>query len=129
MGAPLKPSEVAEGRGFFDHAAEWASGQVSRAPFFTLCLALVAGWLVLLPFRGFDNQLWHLVLNSPTTAVTFLLVALLQNSQQRFEHSMNHKMNAMSDALADFMDADDRVDKRHIKELRAAVGIERRESA
>lgn len=92
-------------RTLFDDIASRVSAVVARAPFFVLCLTFVVGWLIALPFVGWKNELAHLLLNSPTTALTCLLVALLQNSQARFENSVNLKLNAMAGAVADLMDA------------------------
>lgn len=110
--------------GLFDRFADWATTVVSRAPFFSLCAALVIGWCIGLPFAGPKNQLYHLLLNSPTTAITFLLVALLENAQARFEKSTNKKLNAIADYLADISDDPD-----HAAELRKAVGIEKEMAA
>lgn len=118
----------------FDRFANQAAVLVARAPFFALCVAIVLGWLLGLPFAGPTNQLYHLLLNSPTTAITFLLVALLQNGQARFEHATNQKLNAISSFLAAYAstvgESDERDDMRgHVEELRRAVGIEQEMSA
>jgi low affinity Fe/Cu permease len=65
--------------------------------------------------------------NAATTIITFLLVALLQNSQQRADLAVQHKLNAIADALADLMDFYEEDDDQD--ELRAAVGLEERESS
>jgi low affinity Fe/Cu permease len=74
---------------------------------------------------------WQLVINTVTTIVTFLLVALLQNTQKRTDDAVQQKLNAIADGLSDLMDqfADDRPRLRADRdELRAAVGLEDRES-
>jgi len=109
----------------FDKFAEAASTFVSKAPFFSFCLAIVVGWLIGLPFAGPSNQLYHLVLNSPTTAITFLLVALLENSTHRFEKTTNQKLNALANAMADLMDEFEGMETDQ-RELRDAVGLEER---
>lgn len=96
-------------RTLFDELASRVSAVVARAPFFALCATFILGWLIGLPIAGWKSDIYHLLLNSPTTALTFLLVALLQNSTARFENSVNLKLNAMAAALADFMDAQARV--------------------
>ena len=68
-----------------------------------------------------------------TTIITFLLVALLQNSQTRNDNATQHKLNAVADALADLMSHmadryDDEALRHDIRELRAAVGLEAYES-
>ena len=50
-----------------------------------LWLGFVAGWIVSGFAAGFGNESWHLWLNSPTTALTFLGVYALHNTQHRHE--------------------------------------------
>ncbi len=67
------------------------------------------------------------LINTPTTIITFVLVALLQSTQMRNEQPLQHKQNALADGLADLMEhfAEDEPDRRAAKEdLRAAVGLE-----
>lgn len=120
--------------GFFDRFAERASDLVSRAPFFVFCVALIVMWVPTFPLAG-DFDTWQLLINTPTTILTFLLVAILQNSQRRGEVAMQRKLDALADGLADFMehfldgerDEDKEADlARDVDELKAAVGIEER---
>jgi low affinity Fe/Cu permease len=83
----------------FDRFADWVADQVAHAWFFAFCAGLVVGWTVLLPYMGVRNQLWHLALNSPTTAITFLLVALLHNTAHRSEEASNERHEVMLKAL------------------------------
>ena len=134
------PSQVSSGVGFFDHFAGWATELASRAPFFAFCLALVVIWLVqgaisvlatgsLATFLGARYQL---EINTTTTIITFLMVALLQNSQTRENQATQHKLNAIADGVADLMEhlsdryADSGLSK-DVAELRSAVGLESRE--
>jgi low affinity Fe/Cu permease len=84
---------------WFDRFADFIASWVARAPFFVGCLLLVVLWTAGLPIAGPKNQLYHLLLNSPTTAITFLLLALLQNTQARFEHAQNARWEAIFDHL------------------------------
>lgn len=121
------PTQVDGDLGVFDRFADVAARFASRAPFFAACVALVVLWApTYLVVRDFDT--WQLLINTPTTIVTFLLVALLQNSQSRADKAVQHKLNAIAEALADLMDEDDGLD-RDQDELRAAVGLEERESS
>jgi low affinity Fe/Cu permease len=79
-----------------------------------------------------DINTWQLIINTLTTIVTFLLVALLQNTQTRSDQAVHHKLNAIADALADLMErmSDERPELRKDREeLRAAVGLEDREGS
>jgi low affinity Fe/Cu permease len=121
---PTMPSEVSQHVGFFDRFAEGASRLASRAWFFCFCVILVVVWAPsILVLHSIDT--WQLIINTVTTIVTFLMVALLQNSQTRTDQALQHKLNAIADALSDMMDKDHPQDA---KELREAVGLEERES-
>ena len=99
-----KNPEIRE-QGFFDRFAAAVSTQVSHAWFFSLCVLLILFWLPSKPLFG-SMDTWQLVINTLTTCVTFLLVALIQNAQARFENTTNLKLNAVAAALADLMDAE-----------------------
>jgi hypothetical protein len=120
-------------RTFFDRFAGRNAEFVSRAPFFTFCVLLVVLWAPTYFLVGnFDT--YQLIINTSTTIITILLVALLQNTQKRNEQALQHKLNAMADGLADLMEhfAEDDPERRAAKEdlsgdiedLRAAVGLE-----
>ena len=61
-----------------------------------------------------------------------MLVALLQNTQTRSDEAVQHKLNAIADGLSNLMrhvgQGDEQMEK-DLRELRAAVGLENRESA
>jgi len=128
---PQMPSDVSDKVTAFDRFAGGASKLASRAWFFAFCVALVVIWAPSYFVLG-DLDTWQLIINTLTTIVTFLMVALLQNSQTRADQAVQHKLNAIADALADLMseltntsDADLQKD---LDELRDAVGLEQRES-
>jgi low affinity Fe/Cu permease len=139
--AILKPSDVSSRVGFFDRFAGLTARMASRAPFFAFCMLLVLVWLiqgaieiiVKGSFSAFLDGQYQLEINTTTTIITFLMVALLQNSQTRSDQAVQHKLNAIADGLADLMD---HLSERHhdddltedIHELRLAVGLEQHES-
>jgi uncharacterized membrane protein len=130
--APVRrPSEVTDELSVFDRFASATSRLAAGAWFFVLCVLLVAIWAPsYFLFRSVDT--WQLIINTVTTIVTFLLVALLQNTQMRSDEAVQDKLNEIADGLADLMEslADDRPElRRDCDELRAAVGLERRESS
>jgi low affinity Fe/Cu permease len=140
--AILMPSEVSGRVGFFDRFAGAAADIASRAPFFAFCVLLVLLWLlqgaIAILFGGglssFLSSRYQLEINTTTTIITFLMVALLQNSQTRENHASQHKLNAIADALADVMERlaeqnDDDELRTDVKELRLAVGLEERETS
>jgi low affinity Fe/Cu permease len=117
--------------GGFDRFAGAASKVVSRAPFFCACVILVLVWFPTLFLFAVNTS--QLIINTITTIITFLLVALLQNSQTRSDDALQQKLNAIADALADLMESQSAGDKEDlaadVKDLRSAVGLEDRESA
>lgn len=137
------PSGVDSRVGFFDRFATAAARWVSRAWFFAACVLLVVVWAP--SFWLFESvDTWQLVINTATTIVTFLLVALLQNSQQRADQATQHKLNAVALGFAALMDSiladtvGGNIDVERLlvekltearRELLAAVGLEDHESA
>src|SRR5689334_15226610 len=91
-----RPSSV------FDRFAEAASEFASHAVFFIACALLVVLWLPSYFIVGNLNT-WQLIINTLTTIVTFLLVALLQNTQRRSDRAVHAKLDALDRGLADLM--------------------------
>ena len=127
----LMPSEVSSRVGFFDRFAGRASRVASRSYFFAFCVLLILVWAPSITVIG-NIDTWQLIINTATTIITFLMVALLQNSQTRSDQAVQHKLNAIADGLADVLahlakkpDADLEHD---MIELRDAVGLEAHES-
>lgn len=84
-------------------------------------------------FAAFLDDKYQLQINTTTTIVTFLMVALLQNSGTRSDNATQHKLSAIADGLADLMERiseryDDDELRGDIKELRTAVGLEEQET-
>jgi hypothetical protein len=87
-------------------------------------------------FKSVDT--WQLIINTVTTIITFLLVALLQNSQWRGDRALHDKLNAVADGLADTMESlADLMEHQGVgtnkkqlladaKDLRETVGLEQR---
>lgn len=135
----LMPSDVTYEVSRFDRFSSRVSIYVAKAWFFSACVLSILLWL---PsywlFSSKDS--WELVVNTFTTIFSFLLLALLTNTQSRETKAINHKLNAIADGLADLMEytattcsPDSDAQLNHLQtdlmELRKAVGIERYESA
>lgn len=128
------PSSVSSRVSWFDRFAMAASGFVSKPWFFAMCVLLIVLWapsIVLIQ----EVDTWQLIINTATTIVTFLLVALLQNTQQRAEQATQHKLNAIADGLADLMRSlaaehpQSKDLQTDLEELRRSVGLEHKESS
>jgi low affinity Fe/Cu permease len=72
------------------------SSAVARAtgspPAFVICIATVVVWAVSGPMFGFSDT-WQLVINTGTTIVTFLMVFLIQNTQNRDAAAVQAKLD------------------------------------
>jgi low affinity Fe/Cu permease len=65
-----------------------------RPPVFTLAVAVIAVWIVTGPMFGFSDT-WQLVINTGTTIITFLMVFLIQNTQNRDTEAIQVKLDEL----------------------------------
>jgi low affinity Fe/Cu permease len=75
-------------------AAEFAGGSWA----FIIAAGMVLAWLVTGPLFGFSNT-WQLVINTGTTIVTFLMVFLIQRSQNKDALAVQLKLNELVAAM------------------------------
>jgi low affinity Fe/Cu permease len=61
---------------------------------FSLALLVVVGWAFTGPIFGFSDT-WQLVINTGTTIITFLMVFLIQNTQNRDSHAIHLKLDEL----------------------------------
>lgn len=66
----------------FGKAAQWTSEQCGHASTFIFACLTIVVWAVTGPMFGYSDT-WQLVINTGTTIVTFLMVFLIQNTQNR----------------------------------------------
>jgi low affinity Fe/Cu permease len=113
----------------FDRFAEATSRFVSEAAFFIISLVAVVVWLPTIVLFH-DVNTWQLVINTATSILAFLLVALLQNSERRYDRALHHKVDALARGLVTLMEHQGEADsdeiERSIAELCSAIGIEQR---
>ena len=69
-------------RNQFDLFSEWVGDRVGKPSAFLIALSLVFVWAGFGPVSHF-SETWQLVINTGTTIATFLMVFLLQNTQNR----------------------------------------------
>jgi low affinity Fe/Cu permease len=81
--------------GRFSRQVARATGQPAA---FGAALAIVLLWAVVGPFFGFSDT-WQLVINTGTTIITFLMVFLIQNTQNRDSEAMQIKLDELIRAI------------------------------
>lgn len=79
-------------RGLFDRFANAIAHGSGKAITFVLAVTLIVLWAVSGPFFGF-SETWQLVVNTATTIVTFLMVFVLQHSQNRDGAAVQAKLD------------------------------------
>ncbi len=78
----------------FRHFAEATARASGRPLAFLLAALVIAVWAVTGPLFAFDDT-WQLVINTGTTIVTFLMVFLIQNSQNRDSAALQIKLDEL----------------------------------
>jgi low affinity Fe/Cu permease len=81
-------------RTIFDRFARWVEHQVGRSATFALAFSSIVLWGVTGPFFGWSDT-WQLVINTGTTIVTFLMVFVIQNTQNRDTQALHLKLDEL----------------------------------
>ncbi len=76
--------------GFATIASNWLGSKWA----FMGAIVIIAGWAASGPLFHFSDT-WQLVINTGTTIVTFLMVFLIQNTQNRDARAINLKLNEL----------------------------------
>src|SRR4030095_14564072 len=110
------------GTAWYSQFAKKAAHFCGRPRVFTVAVGVVIVWIVSGPIFHFSDT-WQLVINTGTTIVTFLMVFLIQNTQNRDAKALHLKLDELLRALpeareAEFMDLELR-DEEHIEAERA----------
>jgi low affinity Fe/Cu permease len=79
---------------FAHSSAEW----VGSARMFLVAVVVVTVWALTGPLFGFSDT-WQLVINTATTIVTFLMVFLIQNTQNRDAKAIHLKLDELIRAM------------------------------
>ncbi len=108
---------------FFTAAASRIALFAGQPAAFVIALALILLWIVTGPLFGWSDT-WQLVVNTATTIVTFLMVFLIQNSQNRDAAAIQAKLDelirAVHEARNEFIGIEHMTD-REIEAIRAAL--------
>ena len=84
----------------FRRFARWSSDRLGSSPAFLTAVAVVVIWALTGPLFKF-SETWQLVINTGTTIVTFLMVFLIQNTQNRETKALHLKIDELLRAVRD----------------------------
>ena len=105
----------------FTHFAKWASRATGRPGTFIGAVLIIVIWAFTGPIFDFSDT-WQLVINTGTTIITFLMVFLIQNTQNRDTEAMHIKLDelirAVSTAQNTMLDLEE-LDEKELAEIRA----------
>jgi low affinity Fe/Cu permease len=79
---------------WYSQFAKWSARISGRPITFSLALGLIAAWIITGPIFHFSDT-WQLVINTLTTIVTFLMVFLIQNTQNRDTEAIQVKLDEL----------------------------------
>ena len=82
----------------FNRMAKWTARASGHPTTFIGALVLIIAWAATGPLFGFSDT-WQLVINTTTTIATFLMVFLIQNTQNRDSEAMQVKLDELIRAM------------------------------
>ena len=85
---------MADRKLWFVHFAQWVSHATGRPIAFLLAFSSIVVWGFTGPLFGFSDT-WQLVINTATTIITFLMVFVIQNTQNRDTASLHIKIDEL----------------------------------
>ncbi|MDQ1559263.1 MAG: hypothetical protein QOD32_2323 [Pyrinomonadaceae bacterium] len=83
---------------WFTRFAKLTARVTGRPSTFAVAVAIIIGWAMTGPLFGYSDT-WQLVINTGTTIVTFLMVFLIQNTQNRDSEAMQVKLDELIRAV------------------------------
>ena len=107
----------------FTRVASRIAGMAGQPMTFVVAVSIILIWGVTGPVFGYSDT-WQLIINTGTTIVTFLMVFLIQNSQNRDAAAMQAKLDelirAIGDARNEFIGIEHKTDH-EIEAIRRAI--------
>jgi low affinity Fe/Cu permease len=81
-------------RDFFERFSNWATAATGSSAAFIVAITVIIIWLVTGPVFNYADT-WQLIINTGTTIVTFLMVFLIQKSQNKDSKAIHLKLNEL----------------------------------
>src|SRR5437899_7198238 len=82
----------------FSHLAKWTARTAGHPTAFVIAVGIIVLWAATGPIFHFSDT-WQLVINTGTTVVTFLMVFLIQRSQNKDAQAVHLKLNEIVAAI------------------------------
>jgi len=79
---------------FFERFANWATIATGSSAAFVIAASVILVWIVTGPIFDYSDT-WQLIINTGTTIVTFLMVFLIQKSQNKDSKAIHLKLNEL----------------------------------
>jgi low affinity Fe/Cu permease len=109
----------------FNRFTSGVSAVLGHAWVFVSAIVVLVLWGASGPLLGFSDT-WQLIINTSTTIVTFLMVFIIQNTQNRDNMAINIKLDAIMEKLKitekDIIKAEDESDRELEKEKKRIQG-------
>lgn len=93
-------TEVGKSGSWFTRFAKWTAKATGKPVTFMGAVAIIILWAVTGPIFGFSDT-WQLVVNTGTTIITFLMVFLIQNTQNRDSEALQVKLDELIRVMGD----------------------------
>ena len=81
-------------KNFFERFSNWATAATGSSAAFITAITVILIWLVTGPVFQYSDT-WQLIINTGTTIVTFLMVFLIQKSQNKDSKAIHLKLNEL----------------------------------
>jgi low affinity Fe/Cu permease len=95
---PSRPAQNTAMHDVFRKFAKWCADTMGSAEVFLAAAALIVVWMALGP-RYHYSDTWQLAINTATTIVTFLMVFVIQNTQNRDAKAIQLKLDELIRAV------------------------------
>ena len=94
----MRMTDMTKSQSWFTRMAMAVSKAAGEPYTFVIAIGVVIVWAISGPIFGFGDT-WQLVINTGTTIITFLMVFLIQNSQNRDTEALQIKLDELINAL------------------------------
>jgi low affinity Fe/Cu permease len=104
----------------FDSFSKGLANRSGSPKTFAIAIVLIIVWAVTGPYFHY-NDTWQLIINTSTTIITFLMVFLIQNTQNRDNDILHIKIDELLRATKDAQNGVlnlDRLDEKQLKTIR-----------